>query len=259
MAVNDALLLIGHGSVRYPGASAPMHRHAEALRSRGRSVEIAVLNGSPTVADALARLGSATVRVIPFFMEDGYFSKVAVPRALQPVMAGGDPASMPSAGIDIRFVPPVGLHDGIAAIIERQALAGCAALGVAPDTAAVVVIGHGSSSAPGRALALHKHCSTVAATAPFARVQAACLEEAPFVADVLSGLSSHPVVVVGFFANQASHVLDDIPALLATEQTARNETRQGGAGWPVRFHACVTDDPAIADIILAQAAAGPAI
>lgn len=254
MPVNDALLLIGHGSGRYPDAADPMRQHATMLRRRGWSVEIAVLNGSPTVADAFARLGAATVRVIPFFMEDGYFSKVAVPRSVQPVMAGTDAASAHSASATILFAPPVGLHDDIAAIIERQALAGCAELGVAPDIAAVVVIGHGSSSAPGRALALHRHCSRVAATATFARVQAACLEEAPFVADVLRGLPSHPVVVVGFFANQAGHVLDDIPALLAAEQAARRDARDGGAGFPVRFQACVTDDPAMADIILAQAA-----
>ena len=224
-----------------------MHRHAETLRARGWSVEVAVLTGSPSAGEALGRIGEATVRVVPFFMEDGYFSKVAVPKALEAALAG---AVASSSRVTTWLAPPVGMHDGMAGIIERQALAGCAELGVAPGTAAVVVIGHGSSSAPGRSLALHRHCSRVAAMACFARVQAACLEEAPFVADVLAGLRGYPVVVVGFFANQAGHVLDDIPALLAAERAAR-----GGAGLPVRFHGCVTDDPAIAAIILEQAAA----
>ena len=87
--------------------------------------------------------------------------------------------------------------------------------------------------------------------AGFARVQAACLEEAPFVADVLAGLRGHPTVVIGFFANQASHVLDDVPDLLAKERGVR-----GQAGSPVRFHATVIEDPAIADLILEQASAG---
>lgn len=245
MPVNEALLLIGHGSGRYPDAGAPMRRHAETLRSRGWRVEIAVLNGLPTVADALGRLGAAAVRVVPFFMEDGYFSKVAVPKAVAGVRAGPSLHPVPAA---TRFAPPVGLHDGMAAILRRQALAGCAELGAAPGEAAVVVIGHGSASAPGRALALHEHCSRLASTATFAAVQAACLEEAPFAADVLGGLQSQPVVVIGFFANQAGHVLDDIPALLVAEQTAR-----GATGLPVRFHACVSDDSAMVDIILDQA------
>lgn len=242
-----------------------MRRHAETLRSRGWSVEIAVLNGSPTIGEALLRIGPGKVRVVPFFMEDGYFSKVAVPRALEAVRAGSGPSS-PLA--TTWFAPPVGVHDGMAAIIERQALAGCAELGVAPGTAALVVIGHGSSSAPGRTLALHRQCARVAATACFARVQAACLEEPPFVAGVLAGLRAYPVVAVGFFANQAGHVLDDIPALLATERAGRSGAGRGGAGsgrtggraagWPVRFHACVTDDPAMADIVLEQAASAPA-
>ena len=238
MSLNQALLLIGHGSARYPDAAAPMRQHAEAIRMRGWSVEIAVLNGQPTVADALVRLDSASVRAVPFFMEDGYFSKIAIPGAVDAVAPGA-----------VRYAEPVGVHHAIAAIMLRQALAGCAALGVSPGSAALVAIGHGSSRSPGRALALHRHCSRVADTAGFAAVRAACLEEAPFAADVLAALRSYPVVVTGYFANRASHVLEDVPALLAAEQAAR-----GPGGLPVRFQGCVADDPAMADIVLEQAA-----
>ncbi len=238
LSLNQPLLLIGHGSARYPHAAAPMRLHAQTLRKRGWSVEIAVLNGQPTIADALVRLGSATVRAVPFFMEDGYFSKVAIPAALEAVAPGS-----------VRYAEPVGVHDAMAAIMVRQAQAGCAALGVPPGSAAVVAIGHGSSSSPGRALALHRHCSRVADTAGFAAVRAACLEEAPFAADVLAALRSYPVIVTGYFANRASHVLEDVPTLLAAERAARGTT-----GLPVRFQGCVADDPAMAEIVLEQAA-----
>ena len=78
--------------------------------------------------------------------------------------------------------------------------------------------------------------------------KAACLEEAPFVADALHGLRAHPVVVIGFFANQGGHVRDDMPALIAAEQAGR-----GDAGLPVQFDGSAIDDPAIVLIILAQA------
>ena len=241
MSLTEALLLIGHGSVRYPDAAAPMRLHAQALRMRGWRVEIAVLNGQPTVADALARLGSASVRAVPFFMEDGYFSKIAIPRAVEAVVPGA-----------VRYAEPVGVHDAMAAIVVRQALAGCAALGVAPGSAAVVAIGHGSSGSPGRTLALYRHCSRAADASGFAAIRPACLEEAPFAAGVLAALRSYPVVVTGYFANRASHVLEDVPALLAAERAAR-----GAAGLPVRFQGCVADDPAMADIVLEQASGAP--
>jgi sirohydrochlorin cobaltochelatase len=238
-SANDALLLIGHGSNRYPDAGAAMERHAEALRATARfaQVEVALLNGAPTVDDALERIEAPTIRVVPFFMENGYFTRVSVPRAL-----GDRPAVI---------CPPVGVHDGMAGLIERQVLAACSDLGVPSRAAAVLVVGHGSTGAPGRALALHRHASRVAATELFARVEAACLEEAPFVADTLYGLRAHPVVVIGFFANQGGHVRDDMPALVAAERAAR-----GAMGLMVEFHGAVVDDPMMPQIIMDQAAAG---
>lgn len=233
---NDALLLISHGSARYPDAAVAMHRHAEALRQAAvfAQVEVALLHGAPSVDEALARIAAPALRVVPFFMEDGYFSKVGVPRAL--------------AGRAAMMCPPVGVHDGIAGLIEHQALAACDTLGVASRTAAVILLGHGSASVPGRALALHRHASRVAATELFARVEAACLEEAPFIADTLSGLRAHPVVVIGCFANHGGHVRDDVPALIAAELAERSHHAP-----TVRFGGCVTDDPAMVQIILDQA------
>jgi sirohydrochlorin cobaltochelatase len=234
LSANDALLLIGHGSARYPDAGRAMLRHAVTLREAGRfaRVEVALLNGAPSVGQALERIGAGAVRVVPFFMEDGYFSRVAVPRSL------GDRPAL--------FCPPVGVHDGMAGLIERQAVAACDSLGIASHGAAVLVVGHGSSTQPGRALALHRHAARVAATELFARVEAACLEEAPFVADALAGLRAHPVVVIGFFANHGGHLRDDVPGLIAAEQAAR------GAGKTVLFHGCVADDPMMVQIILDQ-------
>ncbi len=237
MSPNHALLLIGHGSVRYPDAGAAMSGHADALRQAGgfAQVEVALLHGAPSVDDALARIGDGVALcVVPFFMEDGYFTRVALPSALHHRPA--------------RMCPPVGVHDAIAGLIEHQALAACAGLGLSSRSTAVLVVGHGSASAPGRALALHRHAARVAATELFARVEAACLEEAPFVADALRGLRTHPVVVIGFFAQAGGHVRDDVPALIATERAARGE-----AGPAVRLHGSVTDDPAMTGIILDQA------
>jgi sirohydrochlorin cobaltochelatase len=241
LSANEALLLIGHGSARYPDAGRTMRLHAETLR-QGASfaqVEIALLNGTPSVSEALDRIEAPAIRVVPFFMEDGYFNRVAVPRAL-----GSRP---------VHLCPPVGIRDGMAGLIERHALVACVGSGVPSHATAVVVAGHGSASAPGRALALRRHAARVAATEVFARVEAACLEEAPFVADTLLSLRAHPVVVIGFFANHGSHVRDDVPALIQAEQAARRSMSNGDGGLPVGFHGCVTDDPMMVQIITEQA------
>ena len=102
LSANEALLLIGHGSLRYPDAGGVMLQHAEALRKTNSlaQVEVALLNRAPSVPNALARIQTATIRVVPFFMEDGYFNQVAVPWALgigQQADAGGAPAALPGA------------------------------------------------------------------------------------------------------------------------------------------------------------------
>jgi sirohydrochlorin ferrochelatase len=204
-----------------------MRGHAAAIRASGRfvAVETAVL---ATVAEALARLAGLTVRVVPFFMEDGYFTRVVIPRLVGP---------------EVTLCKPAGLHDGMAGLIQRQALAA----GAGPGTA-VLIAGHGSASAPGRALALHRHAARVAATGLFARVVAAHLEEPPFIADALAGLRHHPVAAIGYFAGEGGHVLDDMPALAAAEAEAR-----GPAGLPVSFHGCIAAEPGMTQIVLDQA------
>ena len=238
MSANTALLLIAHGSARYADAARVLYRHAVALRADAifSQVEIGLLNGTPPVAESLARIDAAAVRVVPFFMETGYFTREAIPRAL-------------GADSRIHICPPIGLHDGMAGLIERQALAACETLGIPSRSVAVLVVGHGSASAPGGALALHEHTARVGWTTLFARVESACLEETPFVAEALRGLRAHPVVVIGFFAGDGGHVRDDVPALLAAELAMR-----GSGGLPVVFHGSVTDDPAMTQIILDQAA-----
>ena len=236
MHANDALLLIGHGSERYPDAAGALHGHAQALRQAGlfAQVEVALLHGAPSVDEALARITAPALRVVPYFMEHGYFSRIAIPRAL--------------AGRSVVVCPPVGVHDGIAGLIEHRGSASCDDLGVASRTAAIILLGHGSASAPGRALALHRHASRVAATELFARVEPACLEEAPFFADAASSLRAHALIVIGFFANHGAHVRHDVPALVAAELAARGQAQP-----PVRFGGCVTDDAAMVRIIIDQA------
>jgi sirohydrochlorin cobaltochelatase len=233
----DALLLIGHGSSHYEDAGHMLHVHAAALRAEGQFAQAAVgfLRGAPGVAEALAELTADIVHVVPFFMEDGYFSRVAVPAALRQAVRRGGPT--------LRYCRPVGLGGRLTALIGACVLR----QNPAPGTLTVVLVGHGSGRAPGRSAALRQHCSSLAAAGSFSDVRTAFLEEPPFVADVLGRLRASDTAVLGFFAGDGGHVRDDLPRLIAAERAAR-----GAGGRLLLDMGSIGDDPALRSVILDQ-------
>lgn len=236
----QALLLVAHGTQRYVDAGRAVHTHAATLRAEGCFSEVAVgfLNGAPTPAEALAALAASVVHVVPFFMEQGWFVREAVPRALSGV-----------PGRRLHYHPPVGTHPDLPAL---AALRVQHATGADAAQFAVLLAGHGSARSPGRPLALHRHADAVAATEIFAQVRAAFLEEPPFIADALRDWRTLPVAVLGFFAGDGGHVQEDLPALLAAEHAQR-----GTKGAPVLDLGTIGNDPAMPRIILEQAAIPP--
>ena len=214
------LLIVAHGSARYPDAVRTALAHADAIRTSGQFAAVAVglLNGAPSVADALASLGPRVIHVVPFFMEDGYFTRVAVPKAL--------------GGADVRLYPPVGTHPGMAGLI----LGRVRRFGLLPEELSLVLVGHGSARAPGRRMALHEHAERLRDR--FAAVHVAFLEEAPLVADILAGLRGPAIAVMGVFAGEGLHVRDDLPALIGG---VAGLTDLGSAGEEAGMAALIVD------------------
>ncbi len=267
----EALLLIGHGSARYADAGRVLEAQADALRAAGRFAEIAVgfLAGAPTPAEALAALAALsapTIHIVPFFMEDGYFTNVALPRALglaspaagDPPVVGGPPppplrgragegglAAPPddhqppgatgAAGREPHLIPhpPIGVHPNFPALLATRIRA-------ATPIQAIVLLAHGSARAPGRLMAAHRHAAALRATFPI--VENAFLEEPPFVPDALARIGDRPTAVLGLFVNHGTHARDDMPALL---QAARAERAT-----PLLDLGIIGDDPGIRALIL---------
>ena len=168
-------------------------------------------------------------------MEDGYFSRIAVPRAVNAV----------AAGRSLRFCPPVGVHADLAPLIERRLLVWCEAACVLPAHLSVVLVGHGSARAPGRVTATHTHATWLSERGRFAAVQVAFLEEAPFAPDVLTAARDHPVVVVGMFAHAGRHARNDMSDIISAENALRAVA--------IADLGFVGDDPGMRPIILDQA------
>jgi sirohydrochlorin cobaltochelatase len=215
----DALLLVGHGSTKLPGAARPLLAHADVIRSSGRFAEVAAgaLLGEPDAASVFNALTAPVVHVVPCFLEDGYFTRIAIPELLLPLAS---PSRV------IRFCHPVGLNDGIAELIEARVTRHCELFGSDPKTLSVLLVGHGSARGPGRARALRHHAARIEARHRFGWVRVAHLEEAPFVPEALASTRGHVVAVVGYLANEGMHVTKDLPDLIATERAER------GTHWP---------------------------
>ncbi len=243
MFTRDALLLIGHGSTLLPDAARPLLAHAEVIRESGRFAEVqaGMLLGEPNAATIFATLTAPVVHVVPFFFDDGYFTRIAIPDLLLPLA---------STSRVIRFCPPVGVHDGIAALLETRLLRHCEMFGTDPKSLSVLLVGHGSSKGPGRARALRKHAATLEAGGRFGWIRIAYLEETPFVADALASCRGHVVAVIGCLANDGLHATRDLPHLIAAEREER------GTHWPpVHDLGSIGGDQAMPPLIMDQVTA----
>ncbi len=243
MFAHDALLLIGHGSSRVQGAARPLIAHAKVIRGSGRFGEVAVgmLRGEPNAALAFDTLTAPVVHVVPFFLEDGYFTQVAIPELLLPRAHDSR---------RIRFCQPVGLNAGIATLLERRLLRHCESLETDPKTVCVLLVGHGSSKHPGQARALRRHADTLRSSGIFGSLRVAYLEEAPTVAEALAGARDNVVLVLGYLANEGVHASRDLPEPIAAERSWR-----GTALPPIHDLGAIGADDSLPALIAEQAIA----
>jgi sirohydrochlorin cobaltochelatase len=218
------LLLIAHGSARYADAGEAVLDHAATIRAQRRfpAVSVGFLSGRPSVAEALEELDCQSVAVVPFFMEDGYFTQVAVPQALD-------------GRAEYRLCPPIGTHPGLTDLIRARIDRLMA--GRQPDD--VVLVGHGSARSSGRRLALHDHAERLGA-------RVALLEEPPSIADALAAARGPTVAIIGVFAGAGGHVRDDLPAAI------NDGRRLLGPG--LVDLGSIGDDPGMVSLILDRAA-----
>lgn len=242
--MTHALLVVGHGSLRL-GAGAAMIRVAARLRERGGVPLVAAgfLNYSrPTLAETLRRLaahGATELKVLPYFLVPGYFTLVALPRAL------AEPgAAFPT--LRLAQAAPLGAHPALATLVQRRA---CEA--GADTTTAVLLAAHGSpdptANAPILAVA-----EQLALRHVFGAVGVCYLGlNEPSIPDAIAALRARgfrQVVVVPYLLQLGGHAADDIPAIVAA-------ARADNPGVQMRLAAHLGYDPLLADVLAARASA----
>jgi sirohydrochlorin ferrochelatase len=219
MGGDGSLLLVTHGIEGRPGVAA---LHAEALRAQGQAdVRVACIKGEPGLDEALDH-ARAPITVVPLLMADGFIMRLLRDRLAR------------RPGVALRR--PVGTDPRLAELVAARAMHACAERGWCPEATILLLIGHGTPQHPGSEAATRQHAAALRATASFAEVRTAYLDQSSFLAETAAALD-RPCVAVGLFVDEGPHGRDDVLAGLAT------------ATVPTTYSGAIGTDPAILGLI----------
>eukprot|EP01037_Dinobryon_pediforme_P022604 gene22604-23814_t len=202
----SALLVVAHGD----GGEARLndsvrHLAGQLARRLDIPVEWALLKQPETFAQAHARLGAAAsglVLVYPFFMSEGYFVRVKLPNTLA---EHGFSSTM--------VLPPLGADPALVDLIaHRLRLLASLSGGREPADVATLMVAHGSRSGEPASRRRAETIATTLGARGLGTIHLAFIEEPPSVADQLAAIA--PEVVIGLFASEGTHALDDVAALV---------------------------------------------
>jgi sirohydrochlorin cobaltochelatase len=132
-----ALVLAAHGSRREARVNRRVCRLAERVGERAgfEAAAAAFHQGEPAFSSVLDRLSSAEVVVVPLLTSRGYYSETVIPRELQ--------RNRCCAETKVWLTPPVGVHPGMADLVDRSVRERIEELELASPR--IVIVGHGSA------------------------------------------------------------------------------------------------------------------
>ncbi len=217
---NTALLLLGHGSSKHPDSSRSCRMHAEVLRDRGEFSEVhcAFLKEEPWVAEALGKIHSEHIVIVPDFLAEGYFTRQVIPGLLK----------LDSLPDTVRYCEPVGTHPMMQELIAQTAeeLAG----DWRPDETSLLLVGHGSTKNSRSKQTLLDHAQALREKGGLMEIADAWLEEEPFVRQWQETVTRDQVIVVPFLLSDGQHGGWDIPEMLGLDpaQPVHGVTHQLG-------------------------------
>src|SRR5262245_29749522 len=203
------LLLAAHGERRTDADNAGVVRLARSLADKGVAAEIGFgfIKGSHPVNEAIGALVSQDIVVYPLFLSDGYFARVALPQLVAQ-------AKQRDGTRTISILPPLGLEPALADVIVDEAVAATHSLTSLSPQTSIVLLAHGSKTDQASRMAAEQLADYVRQRQCFHDTRISLLEEAPLLADTIEGMSG-PIIVVGLFAGEGMHGVDDAKRLVA--------------------------------------------
>lgn len=204
-AKSVAIVLASHGDRGGGAPNSGLATHVKALGASGQFgyVTGGVLNGEPSLESALGlaeESGCEWILVYPMFMSAGYFAAEELPRRVKAA----------ELSVLTSILQPLGVDQRAPLLMLESSLRTAKAAGINPADTRLLVVGHGSKHGPANADATRAAARIIEGHSPFARIDTAFIEEAPFVTEALSQYEGRNVVA-GFFSGDGMHAGQDIP------------------------------------------------
>jgi sirohydrochlorin cobaltochelatase len=220
------LTLLAHGSSRRDDDV--ILRQAARIRRRNLFADVTVgfVKNNPDLQSAVAAQRTERSYIVPCFMADGYFTRRLIPETLR--LSG--PITVTAEGRVLNYCAPVGASPLLGEIVRRRVTSACRTIGKSPADTTILLIAHGSPSAPGSFDAIRVTENRLGRSGGFADVRTAFLEEAPTVEDMLSHLAGRNIVAMGILASEGVHGANDVPGLIDASGTDAHYAGVIGAG-----------------------------
>lgn len=203
---DGALLLVGHGSSRLVTSRQATDRLAEAIRRRGLFAEVVACFWKEAPILSLDLVKARTVYVVPNFAGEGSFTRRLIPERL-----GITGILSQVEGRRLIYTEPVGCHPHLRDLLCLRAEALCRKNHIAPESAGLLIIGHGSRQPGGVSATPEAVAQTLRSKGRFAEVATAYLEQAPFVADWPQRVTAGQVIVAPWLVSEGMHASEDLP------------------------------------------------
>ena len=248
----QALIIIGHGSHLNADSSAPVYRHARAIRRTGVFDEVreCFWKEEPSMREVFDLVEADDVYVVPLFISEGYFTGEVIPRELG--LSGPAPSVTTKLGKTIRYCGPVGTHPSMPAMILRRAEETAGLTDQEARGAGLVIIGHGTERNSNSAEVIYQVARDAEAAGVFGQVRTGFLDQEPAVGAVLEAMEARQVVLVPFFVAEGWHTQETIPDDLGINRPAVSAATEKD-GRTIWYAPPVGTFPEVARIILQRA------
>jgi sirohydrochlorin cobaltochelatase len=248
----QALIIIGHGSHLNAESSAPVFRHADAIRRLGVFDEVreCFWKEEPSMREVFDLVESEEVYVVPLFISEGYFTEEVIPRELG--LDGPAPSVTRKLGKTIHYCEPIGTHALMTRMILRRAEETAGLSDEEAREAGLIVIGHGTERNSNSAEVIYRVAEEARAAGVFGSVRTGFLDQPPEVGEVLDGMAERRVVLVPFFVAEGWHTQETIPDDLGIHRPSVS-TASEKDGRTIHYAAPVGTFPEVAEIVLQRA------
>ncbi|MGA0369996.1 MAG: CbiX/SirB N-terminal domain-containing protein [Kiritimatiellia bacterium] len=236
--MSEALVLVGHGSSKNPNTRNPLDALVSEIKKRNlyREVHCAFLKEDQRICKVLEPLQSRKVTVVPFFISDGYYTRMVIPGCLN--------KNETFSSRQVRISRAVGSHPLFAELILQHAVSAGWKSGDA-----LVVLGHGTPKNPASGINVYLQSERIRQGHPGEEIRTAFIDESPFVTEAWEFCNADRIFIVPLFIGDGWHVTETIP-----EDLGLVEGKAERGGRQLVMTSAVGTDPGLIEVVLALAA-----